>query len=207
MSWLLRVVTGAGWCLGRDAPVVPRENLRKIRKSNSGSPVIPFPFYHVSLILSLSLLHSSFAPVLSLLLTYPLFFTFLRYANCLERVTSSTNCASGKWIWFVSLVNILGVFLTSPICRLTRSCVEFYSISFFLFLPFFFICFVFPFFRTTRSIAFGTLIWRDQRSFFSSRRWHLHLVLRTCAISSRLFFLPVLPVSRPRKYDAHHFES
>lgn len=32
---------GLGWDLGGDAPVVPRENLRKIRKSNSESPSIP----------------------------------------------------------------------------------------------------------------------------------------------------------------------
>lgn len=38
--FVLAVVTGAGWDLGGDAPVVPRENLRKIRKSNSESPVI-----------------------------------------------------------------------------------------------------------------------------------------------------------------------
>ena len=38
------MVTGAGWDLGGDAPVVPRENLRKIRKSNSESPAIPWNF-------------------------------------------------------------------------------------------------------------------------------------------------------------------
>jgi len=202
MSWLLRVVTGAGWCLGRDAPVVPRENLRKIRKSNSGSPVIPFPLSCVthSLSFPFTLLFRSrpFSPsYVPALFHFPTLCELLRTRhvfNELQVARSDSFRESISW-----------AFLTSPRRRLTH--VEFNSISFFLFFP------LFPFFfysfpssvLRVQSRRYAPLIWRDQRSFLSSRRSTSSRSSCLCDLVPSA--LSSFPVSCPRKYDAHHFES
>lgn len=160
-----------------------------------------------SLILSLSLLHSSFAPVLSLLLTYPLcffffFFTFLRYANCLERVTSSTNCKWQGLIRFASQYLGRFFFFLFNVVRASVRTVRvwnFYSISLIFFFSSFLtssVFFVFPFFRTTRSVASVRSAHLTGRSAIISLVPACGTSSRSscsCDLSSRLLYHPVLP--------------
>lgn len=154
---------------------------------------------------------------LSFLRTRSLYFTFLRYANCLERVTSSTSCKWQGLIRFASqylgrfLFFLIYFFSTLPACRLTRSCVEFYSISFFSlfsFFPLFIYLFILFFFgfslsllpyytRSVASVRSAHLTGPSDHFSRPGRGTSPRLALRACAISSRLWFLSfgVLPKS------------
>lgn len=125
-------------------------------------------------------------------LTYPLsFFSLsLRYANCARNASRlSTNC---KWQGLIRFVSqCLGHFtLPTSVTRCVRVWNFFIlSILFIFFFTFYLSLslFLFLFSLCVRLRWYALLIWRDQRSFLSSRRVALYLVLRgLCAISSRL---------------------
>lgn len=103
--------------------------------------------------------------------------------------------------------SISWAFLTSPASAHVFVCEILFLFLFFSFLIFFiylFISFSSSVLRV-RSRRYAPLIWRDQRSFLSSRRGISFFVLvRSRPVCS---FFRSFPVSRPRKYDAHHFES
>lgn len=143
-----------------------------------------FPFYTP---LSLpSLLSFSYVPALFFSLS-------LRYANCARNASRlSTNC---KWQGLIRFVSqCLGHFtLPTSVTRCVRVWNFLYSLFclfFFYLLPLSLSLFLFLFSLCVRLRWYALLIWRDQRSFLSSRRVALYLVLRgLCAISSRLLFL------------------
>lgn len=89
------MVTGAGWDLGGDAPVVPRENLRKIRKSNSESPAIPWNFCAPFFCFFLNFLFPLFACLLACF-PFLLFHCFVFGCLCFTRLTLSC--------WLVSFI-------------------------------------------------------------------------------------------------------
>lgn len=103
--------------------------------------------------------------------------------------------------------SISWAFLTSPASAHTVVCgILFYFSFFFLLSPF---VFVFPFFRTTRSVASVRPAHLTGPAIISLvPAWHLVFVLRALVRSRPVCsFFRSFPVSRPRKYDAHHFES
>lgn len=133
----------------------------------------------MSLILSLSLLHSSFAPVLTLLLLRTrslIFFSLsLRYANCARNASRlSTNC---KWQGLIRFVSqCLGHFtLPTSVTRCVRVWNFFILSILFIFFFYFLPLSLSLSFVSFSHYAFGCVdtlcsFWRDQRSFLSSRR-------------------------------------
>jgi len=149
--------------------------------------VIPFPFRYVSLILSLSLLHSSFAPVLTLLLlrTRSLFFTFFTLCELREKRVTSINelqvarsdsfRKSMSWAFYFAYVG-------HTLC----SCVEFFILSI-LFIFFYLLPLSLSFFSFSH-YAFGcvdTLCSFDGTSDHFSRpdAWHFISFFVACVRS------------------------
>lgn len=89
--------------------------------------------------------------------------------------------------------SISWAFLTSPASAHVFVCEILFLFLFFTFLIFFYLLiYFFLFFRTTRSVASVRSAHLTGPAIISLvPAWHL--VLRACAISSRLLFLPVLP--------------
>lgn len=149
MSWLLRVCLTGGRLMSRKGrtccPARKSAKNQKVEQRISSdssflfffSPLLcvthslSFPF---TLLFRSRPFSPSYVPALFLFLLFLFFSTFLRYANCLECVTSSTNC---KWQGLIRFVSQCLGWFHFCLCVGSHDRVKFYILYFLLSFTFF----------------------------------------------------------------------